>query len=186
MSQEGIIKVGVAGVRGYKGFETARLIARHPNFRVAMIASDVMAGHRLRDLDRDFVRDGNAQAVGYDDLVSAARDYGVELMFLATEPEVCADLGGKLIDAKVRVMDMSGAHALKDARAHAETYGFTWPEAAKTAVFGLTEHQEANHRLDCSQQHFTERLVQHDQTDKRHHADQHRRRTHQVPDEREY
>ena len=144
MSQEGIIKVGVAGVRGYKGFETARLIARHPNFRVAMIASDVMAGHRLRDLDRDFVRDGNAQAVGYDDLVSAARDYGVELMFLATEPEVCADLGGKLIDAKVRVMDMSGAHALKDARAHAETYGFTWPEAAKTAVFGLTEHQEAN------------------------------------------
>lgn len=141
MSQEGIIRVGVAGVRGYKGFEVARLIARHPRMRVAMISSDAMAGHRLRDLDRDFLRDGMAQAVGYNDTVSAARDYGVELMFLATEPEMCAQLGGELVRSNIRVMDMSGAHALKSAKAHAETYGFAWPEAASQALFGLSEHQ---------------------------------------------
>ncbi|HRE89003.1 MAG TPA: N-acetyl-gamma-glutamyl-phosphate reductase [Myxococcota bacterium] len=141
MSQEGIIRVGVAGIRGYKGFEVARLIARHPKLRVVMISSDAMAGHRLRDLDRDFTRDGQAPAVGYNDTLSAATDYGVELMFLATEPEMCAELGGQFVSRGVRVMDMSGAHALKDGKSHAETYGFPWPEAASQAVFGLSEHR---------------------------------------------
>ncbi len=140
MAEAGIIRVGVAGVRGYKGLETARLIARHPRFRTVMVSSDAMAGHRLRDLDRDLVRDGSAQAVGYNDTLSAARDYGVDLMFLATEPEICAELGQQLIKAGIRVMDQSGAHALRDGNAHAQTYGFPWPEAASSAIFGLTEH----------------------------------------------
>lgn len=143
MSDRGVIRVGVAGVRGYKGFETVRLLARHPTFRVVMISSDAMAGHRLRDLDRDLVRDGNAQAVGYNDTVSAAKDDGVELMFLATEPEVCARLGGELLQAGTRVIDLSGAHALRQADSHALTYGFAWPRAAAEAVFGLTEHLPA-------------------------------------------
>ncbi len=134
------IRVGVAGVRGYKGFETVRLVARHPNFRVVMISSDAMAGHRLKDLDRDLTRDGMAQAVGYNDTVSASKDYGVELMFLATEPEVCGELGGELLRANTRVMDLSGAHALRDAESHAQTYGFPYPSAAPAAIFGLTEH----------------------------------------------
>ena len=81
MTERDVIRVGVAGVRGYKGFETVKLIARHPRLRVVMISSDAMAGHRLKDLDRDLVRDGMAQAVGYNDTVSASKDYGVELMF---------------------------------------------------------------------------------------------------------
>ena len=135
-----VVRVGVAGVRGYKGFETVRLVARHPKFRVVMISSDAMAGHRLKDLDRDLTRDGMAQAVGYNDTISASKDYGVELMFLATEPEVCSELGGHLLKAGIRVMDLSGAHALRDAESHAQTYGFPYPAAAPQAVFGLTEH----------------------------------------------
>lgn len=140
MSERDIISVGVAGVRGYKGLETARYIARHPRFRVAMVSSDAMAGHRLRDLDRDLVRDGMAQAVGYNDTVLAAKDYGVELMFLATDPEMCARLGGELLEAGTRVMDLSGAHAIRDPALYGETYGFPYPAAAAGAVFGLTEH----------------------------------------------
>jgi N-acetyl-gamma-glutamyl-phosphate reductase len=143
MSEAGIIRVGIAGVRGYKGLETARLIARHPRFRTVMVSSDAMAGHRLRDLDRDLERDGSAQAVGYNDTLSAARDYGVDLMFLATEPEICAALGSEFLRAGIRVMDQSGAHALRDGDAHAQTYGFPWPSAAAHAVFGLTEHAPA-------------------------------------------
>jgi N-acetyl-gamma-glutamyl-phosphate reductase len=139
MSEDRIIRVGIAGVRGYKGAETARLIARHPRFRVAMVSSDAMAGHRLRDLDRDLVRDGDVPAVGYGDTLSAARDYGVELMFLATEPESCARLAAPLVSAGVRVIDLSGAHALRDADAHAETYGFPQPPLAAEARFGVTE-----------------------------------------------
>lgn len=141
MTERDVIRVGVAGVRGYKGFETVRYIARHPRFRVVMISSDAMAGHRLKDLDRDFSRDGMAQAVGYNDTVMACKDHGVELMFLGTEPEMCARLGGELLEAGARVMDLSGAHAIRDPQAYAQTYGFPYPAAAAQALFGLTEHQ---------------------------------------------
>jgi N-acetyl-gamma-glutamyl-phosphate reductase len=140
MNERDVIRVGVAGVRGYKGLEAARYIGRHPNFRVVMVSSDAMAGHRLKDLDRDLARDGMAQAVGYNDTVLAAKDYGVELMFLATEPEMCARLGSELLEAGTRVMDLSGAHALRDPTTYAQTYGFPYPVAAAEAVFGLTEH----------------------------------------------
>lgn len=142
MAKDGIIQVGIAGVRGYKGMETARLIARHPQFRVKLVASDSMVGGRLRDLDRDLVRDGAAFSVGYNDAVSAARDDGLDLMFLATEPEMCARLGEPLLEANIPVIDLSGAYALKSSQAHSETYGFEWPKHAKDAIFGLTEHLE--------------------------------------------
>src|SRR5262245_25730357 len=134
MSERDVIRVGIAGVRGYKGFETARLVGRHPRFRVVMISSDAMAGHRLKDFDRDLVRDGMAQAVGYNDTLSASKDYGVDLMFLATEPEVCAALGKELLAAGIAVMDLSGAHAVKSAEVHTNTYGFPYPEVAKDAL----------------------------------------------------
>src|SRR5262245_64766653 len=61
-------------------------------------------------------------------------------MFLATEPEVCARLGKELLGAGIAVMDLSGAHAVKSAEVHTNTYGFPYPEVAKDALFGLTEH----------------------------------------------
>jgi N-acetyl-gamma-glutamyl-phosphate reductase len=134
-----VVRVGIAGVRGYKGLETARLVARHPRLRVVMVASDAMAGHRLRDLDRELVRDGGAQAVGYNDTISAARDYGVDLLFLATEPELCGAIGQPALDAGIRVVDLSGAQALRDADEHAATYGFPQPVASREAVFGFAE-----------------------------------------------
>lgn len=138
-SSSDIIRVGIAGVRGYKGFETARLVERHPRFRTVLVASDAMAGHRLRDIDREFRRDGQASCVGYGDTLSAAKDYGVELLFLATDPEECAHLGADALAAGFRVIDLSGAHALRDPQVHAQTYGFAWPEGAKSAAFGLPE-----------------------------------------------
>jgi len=136
---DGEIRVGIAGVRGYKGFETARLVERHPRLRTVLVASDALAGHRLRDLDRDFVRDGGAACVGYNDTLSAAKDYGVDLLLLATEPQECARLGEEALALGLRVVDLSGAHALRDPEVHAQTYGFPHPSAARTAAFGLPE-----------------------------------------------
>ncbi|PIE17541.1 MAG: N-acetyl-gamma-glutamyl-phosphate reductase [Proteobacteria bacterium] len=135
------IRVGIAGVRGYKGTETARLIARHPRFRIAMVASDVMAGGRLRDLDPELSRDGDALCFGYNDTVSAGADEGVQLMFLATRPSKCDKLAAAFVSHGVRVVDLSGAHSIRDHDDHVEAYGFVRQETASAegAVYGLTE-----------------------------------------------
>jgi len=137
------IPVGIAGVRGYKGIETARLIAGHPGFRVVMVASDVVAGGRLSQIDADLKRDGDAQAVGYNDTVSAAADYGVELMFLATRPALCSSLAPQLLERGIRSVDLSGAHCIKDGDAHVDAYGFVQvdPAMSERAVYGLPELQ---------------------------------------------
>ena len=141
MGTSGTVAVGIAGVRGYKGIETARLIAGHPGFRVVMVASDVVAGGRLRDIDPDLSRDGAAQAVGYNDTVSAAVDYGVELMFLATRPLFCSQLAAELHARGIRVVDLSGAHCIRNGDAHVEAYGFAQvdPAMSARAAYGLTE-----------------------------------------------
>lgn len=141
-SQE--IPVGIAGVRGYKGTEAARLIARHPAFRLRMVASDVIAGGTLRDIDPDLERDGDAQAVGHNDTVSAAVDNGVQLMFLSTRPVQCARLAAELISRGIRVLDLSGAHVIADPGAQFQAYGFLPTDAgiAASAVYGLTEHTD--------------------------------------------
>jgi len=69
-------------------------------------------------------------------------DYGVDLMFLATEPESCARLAPPLVGAGIRVLDLSGAHAIMDEDSHFETYGFAQPKLSATACFGVTELAE--------------------------------------------
>jgi N-acetyl-gamma-glutamyl-phosphate reductase len=135
------IRVGIAGVRGYSGLETARLVARHPRLRMATASSDALAGHKLRQLLPDLHADGDAVIVGHNDTVVASKAYGVDVMFLALPAEQSSQVTGPLLDAGIRVVDLSGAHRLKDAVAHLKAYGFEPEDPARNteAVYGLTE-----------------------------------------------
>ena len=137
------IRVGIAGVTAYGGQEAARLLAGHPGFELVAASSDAFAGQHLGDLDRDLGPAGAVQLVGHNDTVAAARDGRVELMLVATSPQQAVRLGGELLGAGVRVIDLSGGFRLRDPEAHVTAYGF-WraPEAAAghEAVYGLAEH----------------------------------------------
>ena len=121
MGQSEVIRVGIAGVRDYKGLETARLIARHPGFRVVTVSSDALAGNHLRQLDPDLGEDGEAVVVGHNDAVSAAQSRQVALMFSALPPVRSSKLTTQCLDAGIRVVDLSGAHRLRDPVAHLMT-----------------------------------------------------------------
>ncbi len=141
MPKDGPIRVGIAGVRGYKGLEAARIIAGHPRFRVVMVASDAMAGGRLGDLDSDLVRDGDAPALGYTDAVNGAGDYDVDLMLTCTKAERSGRMAPALLNNGVRVLDLSGAHCIRDGESHISAYGFLQvdPECTAEAVYALPE-----------------------------------------------
>src|SRR5207237_135418 len=63
------------------------------------------------------------------------------IAFLATPNEVSAEIAPKLIDAGIRVIDLSGAFRLQDPALYPSWYGFshTRPELLAEAVYGLTE-----------------------------------------------
>jgi N-acetyl-gamma-glutamyl-phosphate reductase len=64
-----------------------------------------------------------------------------EVVFLATPNEVSAELAPKLLDAGMKVIDLSGAFRLPDAAMYPVWYGFGHerPELLTEAVYGLTE-----------------------------------------------
>jgi len=141
MSEQGPIRVGIAGVRGYSGLEAARLIARHSGFRLVTASSDALAGKTLRFLDPELGEDARAVVVGHNDTVAAAKAYKADLMLLALPAEPSGRIAPKLLDEGIRVIDISGAHRLKDPIAHTMAYGFEPfdTQLNTDAVYGLTE-----------------------------------------------
>jgi N-acetyl-gamma-glutamyl-phosphate reductase len=123
-------RVAVAGATGYTGQELLRLLARHPAVSVTAAMSSG-APRRLPALTR--VWDGEITPFSAEAL---ARD--ADLVFLALPDKAAAELAPTLVEAAVRVVDLSGAFRLRDAAARARWYPETQilPDGV---AYGLTE-----------------------------------------------
>lgn len=145
-------RVSIVGATGYAGGELAAILARHPRTEIASASSSGSAAGipfsslhgSLRGVDGPAVT-----AFALDDLLAERPD----MVFLATPNELSAEVVPPLVEAGIRVIDMSGAYRLTDASTYAERYGFTHPapELLQTAVYGLPEH--------CNGELFGARLV---------------------------
>jgi N-acetyl-gamma-glutamyl-phosphate reductase len=125
-------RVAVAGASGYAGQELLRILARHPAVSVAAAMSSGSAAARpLPALAR--IWNGDIQPLSIDVLAA-----GADVVFLALPDTAAAQLAPTLVDAGVRVIDLSGAFRLRDAGARARWY----PETGRVpapVVYGLTE-----------------------------------------------
>ena len=132
------VRVGVVGATGYAGQELVALLARHPHVQLttAMSSSAESAARPLPRLAR--VWEGTVEPLQKDRL---ARE--VSLAFLAVPEAAAAELAPPLVDAGVRVIDLSGAFRIRDARARAQWYPATGDLPAG-AAYGLTEHYKAD------------------------------------------
>ena len=106
----------VIGATGYSGIELAAILERHPHVAVTGLFGS------------DFT---------FDALAEAAPD----VVFLAVPNEVSAHLAPKILEAGIRVVDLSGAFRLRDGSLYPKWYGFEHekPALLEEAVYGLTE-----------------------------------------------
>jgi N-acetyl-gamma-glutamyl-phosphate reductase len=129
-----VAKVAVAGATGYTGQELLRLLGRHAGVSVTAAMSSGAAGsapRRLPALAR--IWEGDIVPLDRDALARSA-----DLVFLALPDKVAAELGPWLVEAGVRVVDLSGTFRLQDAAARARWYPDTHAIPDRTA-YGLTE-----------------------------------------------
>jgi N-acetyl-gamma-glutamyl-phosphate reductase len=132
--------IAVIGVTGYTGFELASLLVRHPEIASATFYVRDTQGHRC--LSQMFPRlRGKGQAplrqLSVEDIVASSAGTA----FLATPHEVSADLAPRLLDAGLRVIDLSGAFRFESADTFANWYKLPVPHASRLseAVYGLPE-----------------------------------------------
>ncbi|HEY3054483.1 MAG TPA: N-acetyl-gamma-glutamyl-phosphate reductase [Thermoanaerobaculia bacterium] len=128
------VKVAVIGATGYAGAELTNILARH---RYANITALFSSSGSTKSPVMPSRPDLMAEPFEIEKLFESKPG----IAFLATPNEVSADLVPKLLDAGMRVIDLSGAFRLQDPAAYPQWYGFehTRPELLKEAVYGLTE-----------------------------------------------
>jgi N-acetyl-gamma-glutamyl-phosphate reductase len=132
-----MIKVGIMGGTGYTGIELLRILARHPQSELLAITSRKEAGTPVAEL---FPSLRGAVAIAYSDPAKAALSK-CDVVFFATPNAVAMGEARALVDAGVRVVDLSADFRIKNV-AEWETWykvKHAAPELVAQAVYGLPE-----------------------------------------------
>ncbi len=126
-------RVAIAGATGFTGQELVRLLARHSGVRITLATSSTAASaaRTLPALTR--IWDGEITPL---DPAALARE--ADVVILALPDKAAADLTPVLLDAGVRVIDLSGAFRLRDGALRQHWYPETH-RVPEGMVYGLTE-----------------------------------------------
>jgi N-acetyl-gamma-glutamyl-phosphate reductase len=131
-------RVGIVGVSGYSGIETARIVAGHPHLTLAAAVSDKWAAATVGD---HLPVGGAAADVRIVKQADAAATFaGLDLVFLCTPAEVSIALAPVALAAGCRVVDLSGGFRLA-AGLYPRWYGFEHaePELLAAACYSMPE-----------------------------------------------
>ncbi len=136
------MRIGIIGGSGYVGSELLRLLLLHPQAEVAMVTSRQSVG--------EFVFNVHPNLRGLTQLKFVPQDMAelqknCDLVFTATPHGGSVNLVPKLLDAGLKVIDMSADYRLKKPVDYETYYGWkhAHPEMLKDAVYGLPElHRE--------------------------------------------
>ena len=136
---DGKLRAAIVGSTGYGGVELIRLLQSHPNVEITSVISSSSAGAlieegfpHLTEILENNVLDG----------VDAAEIAGkADVVFTATPSGVSAKLVPQLLEAGLKVVDLSGDFRLRDGAEYEQWYKHTAPEDIylQQAVYGLSE-----------------------------------------------
>jgi N-acetyl-gamma-glutamyl-phosphate reductase len=136
-----MVKVGIIGATGYTGVELLRLLLRHSDVTVQVVTSRTEVGRRLDALFPTLR--------GHTELVFTDPDstelMGCDLVFFATPHNVAMRSVPRLLEAGVRVIDLSADYRLQDSKVWSQWYGedHVSPDLCAGAVYGLPEVNRA-------------------------------------------
>ncbi len=131
------IQTAIVGASGYSGIELVRLLLHHPQVELAHVIGSSTVGQRLDDVYPMFRKQTALVIEPYQlDVLKT-----LDVVFLALPHGEALKRVPELIDAGVRVIDLSGDFRLKSAAIYEEWYHqpHSAPAYLANAVYGLTE-----------------------------------------------
>ena len=139
-----MIKAGIVGGTGYTGIELLRLLSQHPQVELAAITSRQEAGTAVSAMFPS-LRGRVSLAFSHPDKAPLAK---CDVVFFATPNGVAMGEARSLIDAGVRIVDISADFRLKDVAEWERWYKVKHaaPELVAEAVYGLCEVHRENIR----------------------------------------
>lgn len=137
------MKIAIIGATGYGGSELMRLLYNHPEVSIHSIHSSSQHGSSITESypHTDQAIALNLQAI---EIEKMAKE--VELVFTSTPNGISSTLVPKLLEAGMKVIDLSGDFRIKDRQTYEQWYGLKAAEEKwiKEAVYGLSEWIETD------------------------------------------
>jgi N-acetyl-gamma-glutamyl-phosphate/LysW-gamma-L-alpha-aminoadipyl-6-phosphate reductase len=137
-----MLRIGIIGGSGYVGSELLRLLLIHPQVEVTMVTSRQSAGEFIFNIHPNLRGLTQLKFVPQD---MAELQKNCDLIFTATPHGGSVNLVPKLLEAGLKVIDMSADFRLKKPADYETYYGWKHanPEMLKDATYGLPElHRE--------------------------------------------
>jgi LysW-gamma-L-alpha-aminoadipyl-6-phosphate/LysW-L-glutamyl-5-phosphate reductase len=136
------MRIGIIGGSGYVGSELLRILLMHPQAEVTMVTSRQSAGEYVFNVHPNLRGLTQLKFVPQD---MAELQKNCDLIFTATPHGGSVNLVPKLLEAGLKVIDMSADFRFKNPADYETYYGWTHahPEMLKEAAYGLPElHRE--------------------------------------------
>lgn len=132
-----MIRVAVVGAAGYAGEELLRILTRHPMVQITAITSRKNAGLPVSDIFPRF--SGTGLTFCMPNVAEMAKN--CDVAFLALPHGLATEFAIPLLEAGVKVIDISADFRLRDPQKYKEYYGedHPAPELLKKAVYGQPE-----------------------------------------------
>jgi len=132
------LKTGIIGGSGYVGSELLRLLLLHPEVEVTAVTSRQSAGEYIFNTHPNLRGITQLKFVPID---TAELSKKCDIVFTATPHGGSVNLVPKLLEAGLKVIDMSADFRLKNPNDYDKWYGWkhTHPELLKEAAYGLPE-----------------------------------------------
>lgn len=135
---EGKIKAAIVGSTGYGGVELIRLLLQHPQVEITSVISSSQAGAPIAE---GYPHLTEIMTHNLDDVDAATIKQKADVVFLATPHGVSTELAPSMLEAGLKVIDLSGDFRFKDAEIYAKWYKHQPANAVylEKAVYGLAE-----------------------------------------------
>jgi len=132
-----MIKAGIVGGTGYTGVELLRILARHPGVSLQAITSRKEAGMPVAEL---FPSLRGRVSLKFSDPADAGLDK-CDVVFFATPNTVAMGQARELVDAGVKIVDLSADFRIQDIAEWERWYKakHAAPDLVAEAVYGLPE-----------------------------------------------
>jgi len=139
-----MIKAGIVGGSGYTGVELMRLLAQHPDVELVTVTSRKDAGTPVADM---FPSLRHRVPLSFTEPDSAALSK-CDVVFFATPNGVAMTEAGALLQAGVRVVDLSADFRIRDVEEWERWYKVKHasPDLVAQAVYGLCEMNRSSIR----------------------------------------
>ncbi|OGI09079.1 MAG: N-acetyl-gamma-glutamyl-phosphate reductase [Candidatus Margulisbacteria bacterium GWF2_35_9] len=130
-------KIGIIGATGFTAYELLKILLNHSHIEISYLASISSSGKKLVDIHPDLNKI-DLVLEKYD--ISEIKSRKLACVFLTIPHGTAMKYVPELIDAGVKVIDMSADFRFNDYKTYEKVYAtHTSPEYCKKSVFGLPE-----------------------------------------------